>query len=601
MRTYLASLTLLCLFGGSLNAQRVVYLSPNGSDRNPGTEAAPLRSVDAAQAWVRQNNASGRSLEVVFAPGRYELSKPMTFRAEDGGLGEGRVVYRANGEVVLSGGRELRLQPKRREGEVVIYGMRAEGPFRQLYVNGQRAQRARHPNAGYLTTNGWDFANNTLTIKGNFAPQLAKATAAELFLIMSWTENYLRLADVKVNGASSKYTTFHFAEREGRMLFERPYPVHKESHRALLMNAPALVDSPGEWYYDPEGAELHYFPRPGEDPAGLTVVVPELETMVDIAGTATERVQNLSFTGFTFAETNWDFPSREGYLNIQAGLHAKSVNTKNDLFVYRPPAAVEVAFAKTVRFERNRFYRLGAGGLDLAHGTERCAVKGNHFAGLAGGAVFVGKFTADEDTEVHVPYLPSDLGEVSTGDTIGSNLIEATGQDYFGTVGIAAGYPRGLVVAHNVLRDMPYSGISVGYGWTQTPNAMQGNTIAYNDISGVMRELNDGAGIYTLSLQPGTVIHRNHVHDIAQPTQLEQNLLYCVYFDEQSGGTPERPMIFDENILEGPPYLRLLFNQPTNLFLSRVYANPKQGTAPAFFDQVGLEAPYRDLLSRTIE
>jgi hypothetical protein len=61
---------------------------------------------------------------------------------------------------------------------------------------------------------------------------------------------------------------------------------------------------------------------------------------------------------------------------------------------------------------------------------------------------------------------------------------------------------------------MPYSGVSVGWRWDAAPSGCAGNTIAENDIHHVMQVLSDGAGIYTLGLQPETILKRNRIHDI---------------------------------------------------------------------------------------
>ena len=103
-----------------------------------------------------------------------------------------------------------------------------------------------------------------------------------------------------------------------------------------------------------------------------------------------------------------------------------------------------------------------------------------------------------------------------------------TGRDYNSGIGVFVGYTEGTVVAHNEIFDVPYSGISVGWGWGMpdagggayvdpikwnTPTACRNNRIEFNHIHQMMQQLNDGGGVYTLSRQPGTVIRANHIHD----------------------------------------------------------------------------------------
>ena len=70
-----------------------------------------------------------------------------------------------------------------------------------------------------------------------------------------------------------------------------------------------------------------------------------------------------------------------------------------------------------------------------------------------------------------------------------------------------------MQIEHNYVYNVPYTGISVGYGWTDEENAMKNNIIANNEIRRAMAILTDGAGIYTLSKQPGTIIKENYIHD----------------------------------------------------------------------------------------
>ena len=84
-----------------------------------------------------------------------------------------------------------------------------------------------------------------------------------------------------------------------------------------------------------------------------------------------------------------------------------------------------------------------------------------------------------------------------------------------GQIGIWVGLPRGTIISHNLVHDLPYTGISVGWQWkTRSPRHVRRNRIEYNHIHDVMNRLCDGGCIYTLGFQPGTVIRGNHLHDV---------------------------------------------------------------------------------------
>jgi hypothetical protein len=68
---------------------------------------------------------------------------------------------------------------------------------------------------------------------------------------------------------------------------------------------------------------------------------------------------------------------------------------------------------------------------------------------------------------------------------------------------------------HNEIFDTPYSGISVGWGWSKLGYSHQ-NTISHNEVHSYMHILGDGGGIYTLGNQgtaeEKTVWDGNYIH-----------------------------------------------------------------------------------------
>jgi len=105
--------------------------------------------------------------------------------------------------------------------------------------------------------------------------------------------------------------------------------------------------------------------------------------------------------------------------------------------------------------------------------------------------------------------------------------IERCAQTYFGGVGIWIGMAANTIVRNNEVRDLPYTGISVGWSWKPNPTMCRGNQIAYNNIHHVMQRLSDGGGIYTLGWQPGTRLIGNVIHDIpVNAGRAESNVMF---------------------------------------------------------------------------
>lgn len=81
-------------------------------------------------------------------------------------------------------------------------------------------------------------------------------------------------------------------------------------------------------------------------------------------------------------------------------------------------------------------------------------------------------------------------------------------------MGVWIGLAEKTRVEHCEVRDLPYTGVSVGWRWDETPTPCRDNLIAANHIHHVMQVLSDGGGIYTLGLQPGTILRGNAIHDV---------------------------------------------------------------------------------------
>ncbi|MFE9045718.1 hypothetical protein ACFYOG_33045 [Streptomyces sp. NPDC007818] len=213
-------------------------------------------------------------------------------------------------------------------------------------------------------------------------------------------------------------------------------------------------------------------------------------------------VRDITFQGLHFAYTTWNDPSTKGYIDNQAGVLWDSTPEHNPV---RVPAAVQVHRGTNITFKGVTVKHVGGAGIDLADGTQYSSVTGSVIDDTSGGGISVG--------EVDDYYL-TDTRRMTTGDTISQNWISRVGQDYSDTVGVWAGYTRGLTIDHNDIGHTPYSGVSIGWGWGWASSCdlqasqglancsrgtiyAQGNRVLNNHIHDVMQVLHDGGPIYT--------------------------------------------------------------------------------------------------------
>ncbi|MFF1725453.1 hypothetical protein ACFVXS_41195, partial [Streptomyces sviceus] len=371
------------------------YVDPaNGSDSNAGTSTATaFKTIQAAQTAVRAVNANmSDDIVVNLRGGTYPLTAPISFGTSDSGTNGHTVVYQAyNGETpVITGGKAITGWTAAANGEY-------KAPvgslnFRQLYVNGVRATRARFPDIGTdFQLQGSDKPNKLLKLLSSQVSNWNNLSQVEMALETQWGESYLRLKSISsANGTANVSIQDH----EAGILFPRPFPILANGSPLHFENAHEFLNEPGEFYVDTAAQTVYYKPRPGENMSTATLQAPTLETLFDVKGTSLDSpAHDLRFSGLTFTQTTWMEPSNNGYLNGQGGNYNVAADTSNNQYVGRPPAGVQAANTDRVSFTGNTFTQMGATALDLSHGVHGSTVTGNLLYDIAGNGIMLGKFS----------------------------------------------------------------------------------------------------------------------------------------------------------------------------------------------------------------
>ncbi len=543
-----------------VQVQATFYVSPTGRDEDPGTAQKPFQTIDRARQVVRKINAAMTGpIVVVLRGGTYPLSQTLVFDPADSGTGGHDVVYRAapNEKPVLSGGRPIAgWQPDQAGRSKARTDL---DDFRQLYVAGRRAVRARSGTLGADADPGrWEFLHDPSRGGGLAGAERVgnegyRTTAVdmagwrnpadiEFCYVVTWAHTRCKVQSIRREGDRAVIAML------------QPYFTHARTKEGVQVDLPAyvenaleLLDEPGEWYFDRPAKTVYYVPRPGEDMAKVEAIAPALERLVELRGTLDRPVEHLRFEGIAFCHAGWLRPSRIGHCDVQANFitdsHRKDSFTRPGGFVnvhneqLKSPAAVVCHAARSVCFDRCTFTQLGSAGLDIEFGSQNNVVSGCHFFDISGTAVQVGDVLKDD-------HHPDDPRKIVKNNAIEDCSIHDCCLEYMGGVGVFAGYTEGTRIAHNEICRLPYSGVSIGWGWGEqdaggmphyqqpfwykTPTPARNNRIEMNHIHHVMRPMQDGGGVYTLGNQPGTVIRGNHIHD-------NPGAPGGIYLDEGSG------------------------------------------------------------------
>lgn len=483
-----------------------LYVSPHGRDSWTGAIPAPnakgtdrkgpdgpLATLEAARDQVRfLKRAAGasRRFTVVIEDGTYRLNRPLVFRPDDSGTLDSPVIYRAatGAHPVISGGR--RITGWRRAGNLWKADLRdvREGKwyFRQLFVNGRRRPRARTPNTGFLMVNG--AVNNTTSdgspswfrYRGDdIRAEWAARGDVEVVLLQAWAE------------IRSPITAVDTAARTIRLAGMCSPSNREDNARYWVENAPECLDSPGEWYLDRRTGVLTYYPMPGESPDKVEVAAPVVTQLVGFEGDpgSGKTVDHIHLRGLTFAHADWSMGAA-GYTDTQAA---------HDI-----PAAIEATGAVDCAIENCRIHSVGGYALEFGRGCRGCRVERCEMSDLGAGGVKIGE-----------PVQRSSPADQSSGNAVVNSRIHDIGIVYPAAVGVWIGQSRDNLISHNDIFDTCYSTISVGWTWGYGPTLARGNIIEYNHLYNIGRNwLSDMGAVYTLGVQPGTVIRNNLIHDV---------------------------------------------------------------------------------------
>lgn len=559
----------IMFFASQMSIQAAdIWVSTRGNDRNDGSVNNPKLSLHSALRQARElrricDPSISNGINIIMKGGTYSLVETLLIRPEDSGTTESPTIIQAakgespviSGGVIVKGWRKLseplKGLPKKSVNRIMVADLPKfsgqEFDFRQVWVNGLKAYPASDTNdENMMRILSVDKTSKTIRVPVNGIKKFVKPSELEFFIHQMWETAVLRVKDVEIHGNEA---TLRFYEPESTLEFEHPWPppVISDNGNSVfrLSRAIEFLDETGEWYHDKTNGKLYYFPRENEDLSKSEVVVPVLETLVNIQGSKENPVMEIIWKGITFSHSGWVRPSQKGYVPLQAGMYIldaykllvpgtqDKAALENQAWIGRQPASVQLSNVRNTTFKGCAFKHCGAAGLDYLQGSLNDRVEDCTFSDIAGSGLVAGKFS-DSEVETHLPYNPQDSRELCQNMIIRNNLIFNIANEYWGCVGIIAGYVNDFIIEHNELHELAYSGISVGWGWTKSVTCMKNNKIHANLVHHFGKHNYSCGGIYTLSAQPGTLISENCIRDIYKPAYVHDDTGFYIYLDEAS-------------------------------------------------------------------
>lgn len=458
-----------------------LFVSDRGDDRNDGSRASrAFRSLGRLSQALKERAGQ---VGVVRLRGSFQIPETWVLGPEANGV-------EFVGPATISGG--VPVEGWRKDtinGQPAWSAPSPGGRFLQLFeAKGNRMPRSRWPATGFATLAAlppgtferpWNEGQDQATLDRAFLPK-ANLPDVDVVVHHYWVTSRLPIQNLDPKTGEARFGV--------KSVWRLTDDYTGKAAPYAIENAREALNQAGQWYHDRTEGKMYVLGA--TKPA---VTVPRLETLLRVDGANGVVMRDLEFR-----HTEHPLPAGSaGYYQAAFGA----------------PGAVVVEGGKDVRLERCRFRDLGGYAVEIKGGSVGATVSACTMRDLGAGGVKI----AD--------------GTRST--TVEDCTIEGAGRVHASAVGILVGNSGGNHIRHNLIRDLFYTGISVGWTWGYADTQTSDNQIEWNDIRDIGQEqLSDMGGIYTLGRSPGCVIRYNRIQNVRSRGYGG----WGIYFDEGTTG-----------------------------------------------------------------
>ncbi len=523
------------------------FVATNGKDADPGTLEKPFATIQRAQVAVRKKieTSPDQPVTVLIRGGRYELIQPLLLTSADSGSHRACITYAAYPNEIprLSGGHIISGWTKSKNNTwatVLPEVKKGRWYFRQLYVDGNRLERGQFPSGDLLQIKNVSEDVKEIEFDRELPINLGNRDV-ELIVIQNWSIARSVIASSQDKTVTCKTPLGWVGHRQTTAL---------PGKYAYLENDPAFLTKPGQWHLDRKSGVLTYKAAKNENPDQMQFIAPSIPELLNIQGSRKNPVRNICFQGLVFEHAAWLLPDR-GYAGIQAGYNDTSYGSLE----YFLPVAVKLSYAEDCIFKHCQFVHIGPSAIGLSAGTRRNRIVACEVGDVGGNGIHIGL-----PNKSPIPRLSNDwddLHDVPTDNEVSNCYLHHCAAENFGCVGLFAAFSANTRFQHNHVCNMPYTGISVGFRWNTSPTSQKHCRVEYNHIHDIMTKLYDGGGIYTLGLQPGSILRGNHIYNIHRSTDAHGTAPNNgIFFDQGSMG-----FLVEDNVIYKTSGDSIRFNQ----------------------------------------
>ena len=512
-----------------------IVVAPYGDDSNDGTPESPVKTLERAKEMLR-NIQTDDTVTVWFREGTYVIENTIEFTAVD----KNNVTFRSypNEEVTFSGAKEVSGW-----SETTINGVNAfvtdieinsdDDYFNSLFKGNRRLARSQYPKTGVFTVadvnydeaeqSPWspEYFTHSLAFYAdkNDILDFANPGDVEVKIMHYWCDEHLPISSV--NTKTGRIETKQLSSM-----------TIKKGDNYVFDNVKEALSLPGEWYLDRTEEKLYYIPEDG-DTVDNTVLYAGMTEQIFTFNNA----KNISFQGINFINTDWKHVDGEFFTDLFDESHPLYENIEyggvHPQAAYETPAAIYIAASNGINFTDCLFENISYTAVKFDKGSKDCNITTCKFNEIGANAIFIhGDFV-----------VPATTQNINVRDC----HIGFYGRIFNNAIGILLTNARNCELSNNEIHDGWYTGISVGWSWGYADNPTNGikiqNNLIYNIGNGW---LSDMGGIYTLGIQPDTVISGNIIHNVGCYEGATGYGGWGIYLDEGSSYiTVEKNLVYD--------------------------------------------------------
>lgn len=315
------------------------YVSPNGSDLNPGSKNKPVysltRAYERAHKLIELRGYPKDGIAVWIAGGQYSFEKTLTVDPCFSGTEDKPIVFKSfGGKAIFNGGQIIDISSAKLvkdaavldrfnpAGKGNIYSLKIDDAKLKLMLakdnaklsyDGQMMNLAKYPNIGYghidkIIESGAIYASGR-TI-GDVPKYSMENPIGGVFSVLdkdisAWESEFATIQKAKVTGYLSNdwYKESHkiasIEDEKIKLLeYSRYGVVNKEKipRRIIVSNLLCELDSEGEFYFDERNSELFFWPFGGNAENGKLSVWAGI-SFADLKGVRNIRFENIIIEG----------------------------------------------------------------------------------------------------------------------------------------------------------------------------------------------------------------------------------------------------------------------------------------------------------------